>query len=369
MKVLLTGGGTGGHIYPALALKRQMEKEYPDAEFLYVGTHNGLESKIVPENNVPFQSIEIQGFRRSFSKYNIKTIVLFIKAISESKRIIAEFQPDVVIGTGGYVCGPVVYAAAKMGIPSVIHEQNSVAGLTNKFLAHYVDKIAICFDEADSQFGKNQHKVVYTGNPRAQEVSHIKPGNSLESFDLDSNKPTVLIFGGSRGAARINKALMDAAPQLINKKYQVLAVTGEFYYDEVASKVGEEMMKKTKTFKIAPYIPNMPEVFADVSLVVCRSGATTLSEVTSMGLPTLLIPSPNVTDDHQTKNAMSLVNKGAAEMLAETELNGETLEKEIDRLMTNNKKRADMSQAAKQAGVPDAADRVIEVLLDAISHG
>src|SRR5699024_4491247 len=154
MKVLLTGGGTGGHIYPALALMRRMKELNPETEFLYVGTHNGLENKIVPENDVPFEAIKIQGFRRSFSTYNFKTISLFLKAIAESKKIMKDFRPDVVIGTGGYVCGPVVYAAAKMGIPTVVHEQNSVAGLTNKFLARYVQKIAICFEEAEEQFGK-----------------------------------------------------------------------------------------------------------------------------------------------------------------------------------------------------------------------
>lgn len=366
MKILLTGGGTGGHIYPALALMRRMQETHPDAEFLYVGTHNGLENRIVPENGVPFQAIKIQGFKRSLSMYNFKTLYLFFKAIRESKNIIHSFKPDVVIGTGGYVCGPVVFAASRMGVPSVIHEQNSVAGLTNRFLARYVQKIAICFEEAKEQFGKHANKVVYTGNPRAQEVAGIKPGDSLIDYGLSPQKPTVLLFSGSRGAAKINEAIAEAAPTFLKKDYQVLAVTGESYFKEMCIKIGEENILKSTNFKMVPYISALPQVFADVSFAVCRSGATTLSEVTAIGLPTILIPSPNVTEDHQTKNAMSLVHKGAAKIIPETELTGRKLVEEIDSLMTNKKEKENMAAAAKKAGVPNAADRVIQVLFSAI---
>lgn len=366
MKVLLTGGGTGGHIYPALALMRRIKEKNPSAEFLYVGTQNGLENRIVPEQGVPFEAVKIQGFRRSLSFYNVQTISLFLKAINDSKKIIRRFKPDVVIGTGGYVCGPVVYAAARMGVPAVIHEQNSVAGLTNKFLARYVQKIAVCFEEATAQFGKNAEKVVYTGNPRAQEIAHLVPDDILASFGLLPHVPTVLLFGGSRGAAKINEALIEAAPELLEKDYQTLAVTGDIYYEEIIQKIGEELLKKSSNFKVVPYISNMPQVFADASLVVCRSGATTISELTSIGLPVILIPSPNVTDDHQTRNAMSLVRKNAADMITEKELSGKQLIYRIDDLMKDSQKREKMAVASKKAGVPDAADRLIKVLDDAV---
>lgn len=365
MKVLLTGGGTGGHIYPALALMRSMKESDPTTEFLYVGTENGLENKIVPESGVPFESVQIQGFRRSLSLYNVKTVWLFLRSIFKSKKIIRNFAPDVVLGTGGYVCGPVVYAAAKAGIPSVIHEQNSVAGLTNKFLARYVDKIAICFEEVKNQFGKHSTKVVYTGNPRAQEVAHLHPNAILAKYGLAPQLPTVLIFGGSRGAAKLNEAITEAAPALLKKEYQVLVVTGESYFEEVVQKVGKQKLDTSRNFKIVPYIAKMPEVFADTSLVVCRSGATTISEITAIGLPSILIPSPNVTDDHQTKNAESLARKNAATIIPEDELNGKVLIQRLDELMRNHAKRKEMAEAAKEAGVPDAGNKLAQVLKDA----
>ncbi|WP_028273792.1 undecaprenyldiphospho-muramoylpentapeptide beta-N-acetylglucosaminyltransferase [Atopococcus tabaci] len=360
MKVLLSGGGTGGHIYPALALMREMKKQYPDTEFLYIGTERGLESTIVPDNGVPFKAIEIQGFRRSFSMDNLKTIGKFIKSTSDAKKIIKDFQPDVVLGTGGYVCGPVVYAASRLGIPAVIHEQNSVAGLTNKFLAPFVKKIAICFEEAADQFGRHKEKVVFTGNPRAQEVVHVRKNSALKEYGLNPDIPTVLMFGGSRGAQKINDTFVDSYAELKTKPYQVLFVSGKLHYESLLSRLDGT----SENVKVVPYISNMPEVFAGVSLIVSRSGATTLAEMTALGLPSILIPSVNVTDDHQTKNALSLADKGAAKMITEKELTREVFIEELDRLMQNPSERAAMAEKAKRAGVPDAADRLIDLMTD-----
>lgn len=359
-RVLLSGGGTGGHIYPALALMREMKKQYPDTEFLYIGTEKGLESDIVPESGVSFRSVDVQGFKRSFSKENLKTIWKFIKSTTDSKKIIQEFQPDVVLGTGGYVCGPVVYAASRLGIPTVIHEQNSVVGMTNKFLAPFVKNIAVCFEEAIEQFGRQKEKVVFTGNPRAQEVSHVQESSALEMYGLDSEKPTVLIFGGSRGAQKINDTFVSSFSQLNEKPYQVLFVSGNRHYDALMSQLDKP--ETSSNVKIVPYISNMPEVFMSVSLIVSRSGATTLAEMTALGLPSILIPSTNVTDDHQTKNAESLVKKGAATMIAEKDLTDDTLVNQIDQLMKNPSERTTMAQEAKRAGIPDAADRLIKIM-------
>ena len=197
MRLLVSGGGTGGHIYPALALIEDLKEKDPTAEILYVGTSRGLESRIVPDVGIDFKTIEIQGFKRSLSLKNLKTIYLFLKSVHDSKKIIKTFKPDVVVGTGGYVCGSVLYAAARMKIPTVIHEQNSIAGVTNKFLGHFVDKICICFDHAKDDFPEKE-KIVFTGNPRAQQVVKIKKSDRLKEFGLDPSKRTVLIFGGSR---------------------------------------------------------------------------------------------------------------------------------------------------------------------------
>lgn len=364
MRVLVSGGGTGGHIYPAVSLVKYIKKKHPDAEFMYVGTKKGLESKIVPDQNIPFETIEIQGFKRSLSPSNFKTVYLFLKSISDAKKIIKKFQPDIVIGTGGYVCGSVVYAAHKLNIPTVIHEQNSVAGVTNKFLARYVDKIGICFSDVASDFPKE--KVVMVGNPRAQEVAGIQKSPVLNEYGLDPDAPTVLIFGGSRGALAINNVLLDSLSSFKDKPYQVLYASGEIYFDEVKKKwqtLGEEL----NNVKVVPYIKNMEHVLANVDVVVGRAGATSLAEITSLGLPSILIPSPNVTNDHQTKNAQSLVNKNAAIMVKNAELTKETLLSSIDQVMLNPNVKEQMKEASKNEGIQDATDRLYRLIVELTS--
>lgn len=359
MRVLVSGGGTGGHIYPAVSLINEIKKQNPEAKFLYVGTERGLESKIVPESGIPFKTIRIQGFRRSLSIENIKTIYLFAKSIQDSKKIIREFKPDVVIGTGGYVCGAVVYAATRLGIPTVIHEQNSVPGATNKFLAKYVDKIGICFTEAAAYFPTE--KVVLTGNPRAQEVVQLETTNVLPRYELNPQKETVLVFGGSQGALTMMKAMGSILTELNQREYQVLFATGPRYYEEMVAKL-TAFNYKPQSLVVVPYIDDMVEVLNSVNLVVSRAGATTLAEVTALGVPSILIPSPNVTNDHQTKNATSLVRVGAAELIADQGLTGDNLLAMIDELMTDNKRREKMAQAAKGEGIPDATDRLYELV-------
>ena len=211
MRIIVSGGGTGGHIYPAMALIKRLKERDLIEDVLYVGTEKGLESKIVKNAGIDFKTIEVQGFRRKLSLDNVKTVQLFLSSIRKSKKIVKEFKPDIVIGTGGYVCGAVVYAAHALHIPTVIHEQNSIAGVTNKFLAHFVDKVAIAFTEAADQFSEKK-KIVFTGNPRAQEVVNIKPNDRLKEFNLAADKDTVMIFGGSRGAKPINQAVIDIGP-------------------------------------------------------------------------------------------------------------------------------------------------------------
>ncbi len=359
MKLLITGGGTGGHIYPALALIREIKKKDPTSEFLYVGTKNGLESKIVPAENIPFQTIEIQGFKRSLSLDTLKTLSLFIKSLKVAKKMIKKFQPDVVLGTGGYVSSAVVYAAYKLGIPTVIHEQNSVPGMTNKFLARYVDKVAICFSDAAQYFPKE--KVVLTGNPRAQEVYGIPQSAVIKNYQLDPAKPTVLIFGGSRGAAKINQAVKEAITEFTTKNYQILYASGEIYYEKIQMEL-KEQLRHAQNITVIPYISDMEQVLANVTLIVGRAGATSLAEITALGLPSILIPSPNVTNDHQTKNAQNLVKNGAAVMLKDGELSGELLVTTIDELMDDPSKLHSMAKITKEAGIPDAADRLYELV-------
>lgn len=371
MRVLLTGGGTGGHIYPALAVARRLKEMDSDVTLLYIGTKRGLESTIVPKEGIVFKAIEIEGFKRSLNfdslKYNLKSVQLFLSSIKKSKEIIREFKPDVVLGTGGYVSAPICYAAAKEGIPTVVHEQNSFLGLTNKFLIRSIDKLAISFDEIYSQVEGYEEKVVFTGNPRAQEVA----GQQMAMIDtvhgLDVTKPIVLIFGGSRGAANINRSVVEAYNHLRHRDYQVLFVPGQQYFEEMTKQLNAiSPLQRNPNFVVKPYLHNMIEVLRHTSAIVSRSGATTIAEITVLGIPSVLIPSPNVTDDHQTQNAMSLVKHDAAILLKEEELSGASLLATLDDLIGNKKERELMSERARAIGEPHATDQLIQVMLDEI---
>ncbi|MGO4936715.1 undecaprenyldiphospho-muramoylpentapeptide beta-N-acetylglucosaminyltransferase [Fundicoccus sp. Sow4_H7] len=367
-RIAVSGGGTGGHIYPALALINVLKEKYPDLEVLYIGTETGLESKIVPNAGIAFESIKIQGIRRSLSLENIKVGWYMLTSTRRAKKILERFQPEVVIGTGGYVCAPVLLAASNMGIPTIIHEQNSVAGLTNKFLARNVDIIATCFKDVEKDFSKYPTKIRYTGNPRAQEVIQIEADKDAvyQQFDLDPNLPTVLIFGGSRGAPAINRAALDAIPMFEGGKYQVIIATGQSHYDELVENQADLLRLLGQNVKVLPYIENMPELFSVIDLVVCRSGATTLTELTALGIPSILIPSPYVTDNHQEKNALALVNHQAAIMIKEEEITAEKLYNQVEGLIMNPSRLEHMAEQAKQLGMPNAADllvKEIEILI------
>ncbi|MBP5833978.1 undecaprenyldiphospho-muramoylpentapeptide beta-N-acetylglucosaminyltransferase [Lactiplantibacillus plantarum] len=358
MRLMISGGGTGGHIYPALALIDALKAHDPEAQVQFVGTHRGLESRIVPERGIDFKTIKIQGFKRSLSLQNVKTVYLFLKSVVTARKYIKAFKPDVVVGTGGYVSGAVVFAASQMHIPTVIHEQNSVVGVTNKFLSRFVDKIAISFESARSQFPAQ--KVVMTGNPRAQQVANIKKSGALAQFDLDPDIPTALIFGGSRGAARINAAAVAAIPELNKRDYQTLFVTGQVHYEKIRN--GLSATALAPNVKIEPYIKNMPAILSEVAVILGRAGATSIAEITALGIPSILVPSPYVTNDHQTKNAQSLVNAGAAELIKEADLTGTSLVAALDGLLQSTTHRETMAANAKKLGMPDAADQLLHVL-------
>lgn len=373
MRVLLTGGGTGGHIYPALAVARRLQEMDSEVELLYVGTKRGLESTIVPREKIPFKTIEIEGFMRSLNfegiKYNLRSIHLFLKSISEAKKIIRTFQPDVVLGTGGYVSAPICYAASKEGIATVVHEQNSFLGLTNKFLLRYIDRLAISFDDIYEQMKKYQEKVVFTGNPRAQEVNSANLPMIDHVLGLDVTKPIALIFGGSRGAPKINQAVVEAYPILRTRGYQIIFVPGEEHYKKIVKQLNDvSPLARNPHFVVRPYIDHMIDILRNVSVIVSRSGATTIAEITVLGIPSVLIPSPYVTDDHQTKNAQSLVNNEAAILLKEDQLSGKSLLSKLDELMNSVNKRSFMSERARELGQPRATDQLIQVMLDEVKN-
>lgn len=365
MRLIVSAGGTGGHIYPALAMIDALKAQDATTEILYVGSQRGLEKDIVPKRGIPFEELEIQGFRRKLTFDNVKTMMLFMKAVNRAKKLIAEFKPDVVVGMGGYVSGTVVYAAQRMNIPTVIHEQNSVVGLTNKFLSRGVDEIGIAFEAAREQFPAG--KVTFVGNPRAQEVVQIHSHFDWQEYGLKNERPTALIFGGSQGALKINQASIEAIPEFNKRDYQVVFVTGQKRYDGVLEQLNAKHILVGNNVVVKPYISNMPEVLPKVSAIVGRAGATSIAEITALGVPAILIPSPYVTADHQTKNAESLVKAGAAEMITESELNGSRLLAVVDAMMNDDVKRLEMERASKKLGVPDAADQLVALLKKAIA--
>lgn len=362
MRLLVSGGGTGGHIYPALALIERLKQVEPDTKVLYVGTTRGLENKIVPAAGIPLKTLHTQGFKRSLSLENFKTMYLFLKSVHDAKKIIRDFKPDVVLGTGGYVSGSVLFAAAKMHVPTVIHEQNSVVGITNKFLSHYVDEIAIAFDAARTQFPAS--KVHMTGNPRAQQVAaNANSDYSWTNDGLSDDKPTMMIFGGSQGAPKINQSVIGAIPEFNQRNYQVIFATGQKRYQKVMEQLKDVQIGDN--VKVVPYIPDMPKKLPKVDMLVSRAGATTIAEITALGIPTILIPSPYVTANHQVKNAQALVKKGAAAMILEDQLDARTLLVQADKIMNNPEVREKMAKASQNIGKPNAADLLIKVLKQA----
>ena len=365
MRVLLAGGGTAGHINPALAIAGYIREKRPDTEFLFVGNKNGMEQRLVAQAGFDIDSIVISGFRRSLSPKNmlenVKTVNRTVASSVEAKRIISEFKPDVCIGTGGYVSGPVIRAAAKMGIPCAIHEQNAYPGITNKLLARRVQKVMLAVEEAKKYFEKAD--VVVTGNPVRGEILKADKEQCRMKLGLDE-RPVVLSFGGSLGAHRINEAVADlVARSGIDGKYQHIHAYGKFgdWFPQVVRDKGAQL-EMCHNLDIRPYIDNMPECMAAADLVICRAGAITLSEIQAMGKPAILIPSPNVAENHQYYNAMALVNSGAAEIIEEAQLSGELLIKKADEMLSNPDTLKKFSENSRKMAITNANERIYSVI-------
>ncbi|HEY8530196.1 MAG TPA: undecaprenyldiphospho-muramoylpentapeptide beta-N-acetylglucosaminyltransferase [Paenibacillaceae bacterium] len=370
MRVVLTGGGTGGHIYPALAIGQEVLAREPGSELLYIGAVRGLESRVVPQRGIRFEALDVTGFRRSLSWHNVRTVWRFLAGVRRARRLLRQFRPDIVVGTGGYVCGPVVYAAARLGIPTLIHEQNVVPGLANRFLARHARAVAYSFADSEAHFrrltagrfrDKGGVRLLHSGNPCASAAAAASPDKGFASLGFAPGTPFVLVVGGSGGAKAINEAaaamvpLMDRLPDV-----RFVFVTGDKYYEEIAAGVGGSPPASDGRLKILPYIHNMPEVLAAASLVVSRAGASFLAEITAIGVPAILIPSPNVTGNHQQPNAESLAREGAAVMLLERELTGETLFGHIAAIMRDPARRRSMAAASRALGKPEAAALIYE---------
>ncbi|MBO8162264.1 MAG: undecaprenyldiphospho-muramoylpentapeptide beta-N-acetylglucosaminyltransferase [Brevibacillus sp.] len=360
MRVVLSGGGTGGHIYPALAIAAELKRQESQAAFLYIGTSKGLEASLVPRQGIPFEAIDISGLKRKLSIENVRTVWKFVRAVGQVKKRLQSFKPDVVIGTGGYVCGPVVFAASQLGIPTLIHEQNVVPGLTNRFLSRYATRIAVSFEESLVHFPRG--KSVYTGNPRATEVSRSSADAGRQSLGIPANKKIVLLVGGSRGARAINEATLAFSKWMGNyPDCHFVYVTGEVHYEAVC-KTLRERTGIPDNLTLLPYVHNMPDVLAATYVSVNRAGASTLAELTVLGIPSILIPSPYVTNNHQEKNARGLEQAGAALVLLEKELNGTTLRQALSSILEDGDKWRRMHEQSRKMGKPDAANHIVRLI-------
>ena len=353
MKVVISAGGTGGHIYPALAIINKIKEKEPNSEFLYIGTHNRMEKDIIPERGIPFKSIEIYGLNRKHLLKNFKTASALCKSYKKCKKWIKEFNPDVVIGVGGYVTGPVIYAASKLGYPTFIHEQNSVPGKCNLFLSSKVTKIGISLPASKNDFPKD--KTVFTGNPCGEDALKVSPINKKD-IGLDEHKKLVLIVMGSLGSEKVNEYLVHTMNLFRGKDYEVMFVTGKNNYEEISKQ------SFPKNVHVVPYIDGLTRLMKKTDLMVSRAGASTLSEIIALKVPSILIPSPYVTNNHQYKNAMDLIKRNAAVLLEEKDLQGDTLVRQIDILMRDNKKREEIKKGLESLYIKDSAEKIYEIL-------
>lgn len=366
MKVLFVGGGTGGHINPALAMAGYLKRREPDSEILYVGAEGGMECRLVPAAGYKIETIKISGFQRKINLKNFvkntKTVVRMFTATTQAKNIIKNFDPAVCIGTGGYVSGPVIRAAAKMGIPCVIHESNAFPGVTTKMLAHSVHTVMLATEAAEKYFD-DKVNCVLTGNPVRGEVLDAEREVSRKKLGLD-DRPLILSFGGSLGASALNRAVGEMlASSVKEKKYQHIHGYGT-HDDDFKKQVKKIGITKESDpqIQLLEYISDMPTVLSAADLVIGRAGAMTLTEIEAKGKASILVPSPNVAENHQFHNAKALVDKGAAEMIEEKDLNGEVLWKRIEKIFGTQGKLVDLEENAAKLGIRDADIRIYHVI-------
>ena len=364
MNIIVSGGGTGGHIYPAITIVSAIQKKIPNANFLYVGTSKGLEADIVPKAGLNFKTIDIEGFKRSLSLDNFRRAGKAMLGVAKAMKIVAEFKPDVVIGTGGYVCGPILMAASLKEIPTLIQEQNVVPGITNKILAKFVTKIACGCEDAMKHFPKE--KTVFTGNPIRAAVMSADRKSGAAEFNFDSDKKTILISGGSRGARSINRAMVGVlAAVKEDTDAQYLLVTGKNEYNDVINRLvsaGVDL-EKSNHIRVKPYLYDMPAAMAMADVAVFRAGATGLAELTAKGIPSILIPYPYAAENHQEFNARALEKHGAARVILNSDLNSEVLLSTIRELLRSDAKLKKMAAASKELGRPQAADTIADLVL------
>lgn len=357
-RILISGGGTGGHIYPALAIANAWMEKHPDSEILFVGAEGKMEMQKVPEAGYSIKGLPVAGLQRKLSLANLSFPIKLWRSLRMASRIVKEFKPQLVVGVGGYASGPVLYAAQSKGIPTLLQEQNSYAGLTNKILAKKAARICVAYPDMDRFFPKE--KIKLTGNPVRKDLLDLAGKKELgkEKFGLDASRKTILILGGSLGARTLNLAMLKHMADLEKEGYQVLWQSGKFYFKDM-----ESALEKAGLLHIhlREFIREMDLAYAAADLIVSRAGALSVSELCLVGKPVIFIPSPNVAEDHQTKNATACVKQGAAVLLPDAEAVAKFKEY-IDELLQQEQKSQSLAIAIKKLAMPDAANALVTEL-------
>ena len=354
-KFILSGGGTGGDIYPAIAIADELKKRYPDAEFLFVGANNRMEMQRVPQAGYSIKGLQIAGIQRKLSLKNLLLPFKLLKSLYQARQIIQKFQPDAVIGTGGYASAPTLKAAQWLKVPYFIQEQNSFAGITNKWVSKKANKIFVAYQNMEKFFPKA--KIQITGNPIREGLATIqdKNKNAFESFSLDENKFTLLVLGGSLGAKSINQLISSNLSFFQENEVQILWQCGKFYYDEYKE-------KQTEMVQVRPFIENMNDAYAVADVIISRAGASSVSELCVVGKPVIFVPSPNVAEDHQTKNAQAIADEKAAILIKETELK-DNFQKIFLEIFNDKEKRKILSENIKALAKPNATEQIVDEII------
>lgn len=353
MRVIITAGGTGGHIYPALAILNKIVEKEPDSKILYIGTHNRMEKDIVPSVGYDYVPLEIYGFSRSDIKRDIKNVFLIKKAYKKCLKIMKEFKPDIVIGVGGYVTFPVIKAANKLGIKTFIHEQNSIPGKSNRALAKKVSMIGVSFEDSKKYF--DEKKTYLTGNPCSENALDIR-AVSKTKYGLSRDKKSILIVQGSLGSKVINDKMLPFLQSIDNEDYEVLYVTGKNYYEEYSKN------HFSKNVKVVPYVENLSALMKDIDLMITRAGASTISEIMALEIPSIFIPSPYVANNHQYYNALSIKNAKAGEMIEEKDLTSENLKEKINYILNNPLVYNEMKNNLKEMSINNSSTMIYNLI-------
>lgn len=359
LKFILSGGGTGGHIYPAIAIANELKSRFPDAEFLFVGAQDKMEMQKVPQSGYAIEGLWIAGLQRKLTLQNAMFPLKLVSSLLKSRKIIKKFKPDVVIGTGGFASGPLLQTANTLNIPTVIQEQNSYPGITNKLLSKKANAICVAYENLEQFFPKN--KIVFTGNPVRQDILDIdsKRSEALSYFNLDENKKTLLVIGGSLGARRINQLIAKEIDFLRNNNLQIIWQCGNLYMADY------KHFSEVENVQVVSFIDRMDLIYAAADFVISRAGASSVSELCLVGKPTIFIPSPNVAEDHQTKNAKAIVDKNGALLIKESELD-EKFESVFNKLIHDENLQKSLSENMKQLGKPNATKDIVEQIVKLI---